>query len=130
MSLVNSFRKMVQSQACRSLGCRGGMRLTLMSLDNSPLRESYRADAMHSVQGDPSSLYGDVLAPEENLVALPLLGSAPAATQQRRLLICAGGYWCCGVWLWWLVGCCNKRNALPATVGGYWSGPDAVSAPG
>ncbi len=91
MSLVNSFGKWFNRKPAAASAVEGGDALdAAMSLDNSPLRESYQADAMHSVQGDPSSLYGDVLAPEENLVALPLLGSAPAATQQRRLFALAG----------------------------------------
>ena len=91
MSLVNSFGKWFNRKPAAASAVEGGDALdAAMSLDNSPLRESYQADAMHSVQGDPSSLYGDALAPEENQVALPLLGSAPAATQQRRLFALAG----------------------------------------
>jgi len=66
---------------------------TMSALDgNTALREGYTADAMNSVQGDPgvSSSYGDADAIDEELIALPVLGRATAATHQRRLLTLLG----------------------------------------
>ena len=56
------------------------------------LSEAYQADAMHSVQGDPGvpSQYGDGEFTDEDMVALPLLGRATAASHQRRLLLLLG----------------------------------------
>jgi twitching motility protein PilJ len=56
------------------------------SLDAAPMRDSFQPEAMNSVQGDPGvSQYADAPLDEE-LVDLPLLGRAPVATHQRRLL--------------------------------------------
>ncbi len=62
--------------------------LTLGDIEASALRESYQADAMNSVQGDPD---GESPGPsaadtDEDLISLPLLGRSTAAGHQRRLL--------------------------------------------
>jgi len=53
------------------------------------LPETYAADAVNSVQGDPGMLSQDVEGEfvDEDLVSLPLLGRAATAVHQRRLLL-------------------------------------------
>jgi len=58
------------------------------ALEGSQLRDSYQAEAMNSVQGDPDGYTPELTAPEaeEDLISLPLLGRSTAAGHQRRLL--------------------------------------------
>ncbi|MCE1250880.1 MAG: methyl-accepting chemotaxis protein [Comamonadaceae bacterium] len=92
MSFVNSFGKLFNRKAAAPGAAEGADPLAAaMVLDNSPLREAYQADAMNSVQGDTDlSVHSDALAAEEDLVTLPVLGSATAAQHQRRLFALTG----------------------------------------
>ena len=96
MSVVNQFgklfnRKPAESDMGLDVNAVEGSRNTLApaSVDASVLRESYQAEAMSSVQGDPdsASLEPSVADADEDLIALPLLGRSTAAGHQRRLLI-------------------------------------------
>ncbi len=62
--------------------------LTSGDIEASALRESYQADAMNSVQGDPDGESPEPSAADtdEDLISLPLLGRSTAAGHQRRLL--------------------------------------------
>ncbi|MEN9493233.1 MAG: hypothetical protein RJA63_3682, partial [Pseudomonadota bacterium] len=65
----------------------------LLSTDDMP---HYPAEALNSVQGDPQGAAASAAVMEnsdtesEDLIALPLLGEATAASHQRRLLILLG----------------------------------------
>ena len=65
----------------------------LLSTDGMP---HYPAEALNSVQGDPQGAAASAAVMEnsdtesEDLIALPLLGEATAASHQRRLLILLG----------------------------------------
>ncbi|QNP57798.1 methyl-accepting chemotaxis protein [Paenacidovorax monticola] len=93
MSFVNQFGKLFNRKTAEpgeDVGSADGVHSpqAASALDeSSPLRDSYQTDAMNSVQGDPGvSQYAEVAGSDEDMVALPLLGRAPAATHQRRLL--------------------------------------------
>ena len=92
MSFVNQFGKLFNRKAAAPETQEGADPLdAAMVLDNSPLREAYQADAMNSVQGEPdASRLGEVAPADEDLVTLPVLGSATAAQHQRRLFALAG----------------------------------------
>ncbi len=92
MSFVNQFGKLFNRKAAAPEVPEGADPLdAAMVLDNSPLREAYQADAMNSVQGEPdASRLGEASATDEDLVTLPVLGSATAAQHQRRLFALAG----------------------------------------
>ncbi len=62
------------------------------ALDLGELRDPYPGEMLHSVQGDPNAPASGLWNASEaesttDLVALPFLGQAPAARQQKRLLI-------------------------------------------
>ena len=50
-------------------------------------RDSYEGESLQSVQGDPYGSGGATLEAEQEQINLPLLGRAPAAVHQRKLLI-------------------------------------------
>jgi twitching motility protein PilJ len=96
MSVVNQFgklfnRKPTESDKALDVNPLEGSPNTLVpaSVDASVLRESYQAEAMNSVQGDPGSASPEppLADADEDLIALPLLGRSTAAGHQRRLLI-------------------------------------------
>ena len=93
MSVVNQFGKLFNRKpAAQDAGTAddGQDLLATGALDGSPLRDSYQAEAMNSVQGDPDGYIQDQELPssstEEDLISLPLLGRSTAAGHQRRLL--------------------------------------------
>ena len=60
--------------------------------DLGDLRDPYQGEQFHSVQNDPDALSGKSWSEADadglnDMVALPFLGQAPAATQQKRLLV-------------------------------------------
>ena len=95
MSVVNQFGKLFNRKpATPDTGAATGATddgrdlLATGALDGSQLRDSYQAEAMNSVQGDPDDYTPELTAPEaeEDLISLPLLGRSTAAGHQRRLL--------------------------------------------
>ena len=95
MSVVNQFGKLFNRKpATPDTGAATGATddgqdlLATGALDGSQLRDSYQAEAMNSVQGDPDGYTPELTAPEaeEDLISLPLLGRSTAAGHQRRLL--------------------------------------------
>ncbi len=95
MSVVNQFGKLFNRKpATPDTGAATGATddgqdlLATGALDGSQLRDSYQAEAMNSVQGDPDDYTPEQTAPEaeEDLISLPLLGRSTAAGHQRRLL--------------------------------------------
>ncbi len=95
MSVVNQFGKLFNRKpATPDTGAATGATddgqdlLATGALDGSQLRDSYQAEAMNSVQGDPGGYTPELTAPEagEDLITLPLLGRSSAAGHQRRLL--------------------------------------------
>ena len=91
MSVVNQFGKLFNRKpATPDTGATddGQDLLATGALDGSQLRDSYQAEAMNSVQGDPGGYTPELTAPEaeEDLISLPLLGRSTAAGHQRRLL--------------------------------------------
>ena len=95
MSVVNQFGKLFNRKpAAPDTGAATGATddgqdlLATGALDGSQLRDSYQAEAMNSVQGDPGGYTPELTAPEaeEDLISLPLLGRSTAAGHQRRLL--------------------------------------------
>ncbi|GKS85874.1 type IV pili methyl-accepting chemotaxis transducer N-terminal domain-containing protein [Acidovorax sp. SUPP1855] len=93
MSVVNPFAKMFNRKPAEPdakpglSGADAG--LDPLTSDASSLRDSYQADAMNSVQGDPSAIsqFAEGEVADEDLISLPLLGRATAASHQRRLLM-------------------------------------------
>ena len=99
MSVVNQFGKLFNRKpATPETGATAGAaddgqdRLATGSLDGAQLRDTYQAEAMNSVQGDPDGYSPELAASdaEEDLIALPVLGRATAAAHQRRLLALLG----------------------------------------
>lgn len=93
MSFVNQFGKLFNRKTAEQgaeTGAADGLNAPSTagsSLDGAALRDSYQADAMSSVQGDPGiSQYVEVGTADEDQVTLPLLGRAAVAVHQRRLL--------------------------------------------
>ncbi|HEY9209621.1 MAG TPA: methyl-accepting chemotaxis protein [Acidovorax sp.] len=95
MSVVNQFGKLFNRKPAESdtgLGADAvddsSNVLTMGSMEASALRESYQADAMNSVQGDPGgeSSESSSADADEDLISLPVLGRSTAAGHQRRLL--------------------------------------------
>ena len=95
MSVVNQFGKLFNRKpATPDAGANAGAvddgqdLLATGAVDGAQLRETYQADAMNSVQGDPDGYPSELPASdaEEDLISLPLLGRATAASHQRRLL--------------------------------------------
>ena len=83
MSVVNQFGKLFNRKpATPDTGAATGATddgqdlLATGALDGSQLRDSYQAEAMNSVQGDPDDYTPELTAPEaeEDLISLPLLG--------------------------------------------------------
>ncbi|MGP1682784.1 MAG: type IV pili methyl-accepting chemotaxis transducer N-terminal domain-containing protein, partial [Giesbergeria sp.] len=60
------------------------------SVIGDPLRDSYQAEGLNSVQGDPGGAGVQMAEPEGDEFSLPLLGRATAAAHQTRLLILLG----------------------------------------
>src|SRR3989338_4317436 len=99
MSVVNQFGKLFNRKpATPETGATAGAAddgqdlLATGSLDGAQLRDTFQAEAMNSVQGDPDGYSPELAASdaEEDLIALPVLGRATAASHQRRLLILLG----------------------------------------
>ena len=99
MSVVNQFGKLFNRKpATPETGATAGAAddgqdlLATGSLDGAQLRDTYQAEAMNSVQGDPDGYSPELAASdaEEDLIALPVLGRATAAAHQRRLLALLG----------------------------------------
>src|SRR3989338_374595 len=99
MSVVNQFGKLFNRKpATPETGATAGAAddgqdlLATGSLDGAQLRDTFQAEAMNSVQGDPDGYSPELAASdaEEDLIALPVLGRATAAAHQRRLLALLG----------------------------------------
>ena len=91
MSVVNQLAKMFNRKPDTSAAgaADDGQGLASGAMDGSPLRDSYQADALISVQGDPDGeQMPELTGPDsdDDLIALPMLGRATAAAHQRRLL--------------------------------------------
>ena len=90
MSVVNPFGKLFNRKAAGS----GDVELAgpaSVQPAAAAMNQGYAQDALNTVQGDPGAIlratvHDDGL-PREDVVSLPLLGSAPASTHQRRLLM-------------------------------------------
>ena len=126
MSVVNQFGKMFNRKpdggdAGVATGAAGDGHdvLATGALDGSSLRDSYQADAMNSVQGDPDGYAPDASSPdgEEDLISLPLLGRSTAAGHQRRLLalLAVGALVLAGVVYWVLQQADRSAQQLAAT---------------
>ena len=95
MSVVNQLGKLFNRKPANpetAIGAAddGQDLLAAGSLDGA---QAYQSEAMNSVQGDPDGGYvPELTAPDvdEDLIALPLLGRASAASHQRRLLALLG----------------------------------------
>ena len=95
MSVVNQLGKLFNRKPANpetAIGAAddGQDLLAAGSLDGA---QAYQSEAMNSVQGDPDGGYvPELTAPDvdEDLIVLPLLGRASAASHQRRLLALLG----------------------------------------
>ncbi|MFY3386928.1 methyl-accepting chemotaxis protein [Paracidovorax sp. MALMAid1276] len=95
MSVVNQFGKMFNRKPAESDAGNADDGRDLMgggSLEAAQLADGYPSEALNSVQGDAGGYAPELTSPdaEEDLITLPLLGSATAAAHQRRLLALLG----------------------------------------
>ncbi|HRO80392.1 methyl-accepting chemotaxis protein [Alicycliphilus denitrificans] len=91
MSVVNPFGKLFHRKPAEPDADLNPSYMAADSMIAGPLSQEYQADGMGSAQGVGGvSQYYEEGASEDDLVALPLLGSATATAHQRRLLLLLG----------------------------------------
>ena len=87
MSVVNQFEKPFNRNPDAAASVDDGQDpLSTGSFDGAQLRDTYEAEAMNSVQGDPGGHLPEPPAADfdADLISLPLLGSATAASPMCR----------------------------------------------
>src|SRR5574337_501050 len=91
MSVVNPLGKLFQRKPAEPDAGLNPSYIAADSMIAGPLSQAYQADGMGSVQGDGgASQYHEDGVGEDDLVTLPLLGSATTTAHQRRLLLLLG----------------------------------------
>ena len=96
MSIIDQLGKLFQRQPTssapvqREVGAGERPPMVTAAQDGATVLDSYQADPMHSVQGDPGARPQEQASAsvegQEEQISLPLLGQGTAAQHQRRLL--------------------------------------------